>query len=71
MEKTISIICNRYINNMDTFVEIIYRGTKWSINTDVKDYPLLEIYKGNEMIAAHKSWDHVRFSDEIVKEGEI
>lgn len=70
-EKTISLVVARYDGNRDVPHELIYRGTGWKINPDIKDYAIIEIYNGANVIASHKSWDNIRFTDELVKEGEI
>lgn len=71
-EKTISLVVARYDGNRDVPHEIIYRGTGWKVIPDVKDYAIIEIYNNEgKVIASHKSWDNIRFTDELVKEGEI
>lgn len=66
--KTIIVEAARFINGQDTLVSLVYRGTSWKANGDVGGYAILEIYNGGEIIAAHKSWDNVKFSDELVSE---
>lgn len=66
--RTILVEAARYLNGQDTVVRLVYRGSGWRVIPDIKDYAVLEIYRDLDIIATHKSWDNVKFADELVSE---
>ena len=66
--RTIVLSKARFINGMDSIVDQIYRGTSWTINQQKDEYPILNIYNEDKLIATHRTWDNITFSDELIKE---
>ena len=66
--RTIIVEAARFLNGQDTVVSLVYRGTGWKSNGDVGGYAMLEVYNGSDIIATHKSWDNVKFADELISE---
>lgn len=66
--RTILVEIGRFIHGQDEIVRLVYRGSGWKANGDVGGYAILEIYRDLDIIATHKSWDNVKFADELVSE---
>lgn len=60
--KTIEVVLSRYINGNDQVIGRVYRASRYEIREETKT-PILMVYSGDDLIASHKSWDHVRFID--------
>ena len=66
--RTILVTILRYLNGQEVDVDIVYRGLGWSINKDIKDWCVVDIYGEKGVIASYKTWQSIKFADEANEE---